>query len=1413
MADWRERLGTQGSDPWNLTQRLASEFTNVAGISFDHKTGDWSASGANAKKYWSEHPVMATIDAVSVAMPAFKWGKALKLVSTGESLAGKAWKAGRFASAVGATDEAAKGTRMFSGIYDAVKLQRENLYTNSAAERWITNPVGQAPFTKDYADLAKSFNANRFEKSAIADVAGREFAANQVAWRNSARDVLRKLQKANLAPDQHQKFVRMLEAAKDPGNVADRAELLSNFGPDATEAYGKTWGFRAKLGDEAEKVDMLDPERRIQQKHYMPLMQEKEYAESLAESEYRYGKVIEDASEESFRHREHSIEEFESKFTRDFNPANAVMRMAQAGQAVAREKYVLSLKNTGIAQESDDLFNVLLDGRTGPLGNDKIGALWGLSRDRASIVMEELKGITALRADGKTVPEERMARLFDKVGWTRLGDAAPGLKLPPRFANTYVDKAVVNDIIGSLKFSEASLLPEWYDTVMATFKMSKTTLNPAGHVRNMFGAMVFHGNATNLLNGFTSALGGWSKGRAILRDTSHPLYTKVMEAGIVESVFDPVERRQINDLIGQVSGRTKHPLGWMGDSRIADYARAGADRAGKFYRGIDEVSRVDAWAWNYERFSSANAGAVKKYAAWKAMNEAHGAKQFEREHRRVVEELRQGPIPEHAIADRMNEAPKFVPETQYPNVEFHGSGASGIRQLQRRFEGSGEGNAAFGRGHYMAQQEGIGRYYKTVGIANNSRTQYFDAAGNHLDDAALEAIHASDNLADQVGFDVGARNGVDNEGPNIALDMYTVHRQQLVTDVENIRSGLYSATDIATGARIAGVPNSEAALIGALEKDIRVFDQKIEMVNSGTYTKIVMKRNTPKGGLYKVRQIGVADDENILFDVGLEQNPGKVQRALNDLMYKVRRGEYGPDHAAIPFNSITDDTARLYKRLAQVIGEDNLQAELLRREIKGIKFLDNTSRKGHGGTYNFVTFADENIEVLAEGNRLKNSAYRDAKIMRKAQRENIKADWRAEAALDDQARDLMDARDWKPEELPRPHDAWTEEELADRAAAVATNQVHKLIPSGAGASPMAKFVRQGIPFSGFSHEAIRVWKNAMVEKPHNALFWNHFSTTTSELFGAIGGFSPEEVESARANLPYYTQNKQMMMLPVRVHGVPNFIDMSYPIPLGNITDLESDEAGFAQKALGMVGLNPVANPLFAVATATATGQDPFRLQALEPQRTERQMGVQIEGERSRYLVGLAEYTANTMLPPLLGGSAGWNIVENLRDQRQPQTGAPLEDGFLNTIATNVVGIRLQEADANTAMMNVGHDERRIQARLEDHWKKWAWAQANGDAALARATEENLHDLALQMGKDQDEADEYVADGVERRMPGELKNYSLKRIREAYARVSTTTTSTDADNAKLLNAMATRMRNDRRRAKRPKRAKRATRESR
>jgi hypothetical protein len=184
-----------------------------------------------------------------------------------------------------------------------------------------------------------------------------------------------------------------------------------------------------------------------------------------------------------------------------------------------------------------------------------------------------------------------------------------------------------------------------------------------------------------------------------------------------------------------------------------------------------------------------------------------------------------------------------------------------------------------------------------------------------------------------------------------------------------------------------------------------------------------------------------------------------------------------------------------------------------------------------------------------------------------------------------------------------------------------------------------------------------------------------------------------------------------------------------------------------------------------------------------------------------------------MLPPLMGGYATWNIVENLRQQRQPQTGALLEDGFMNTISTNVVGVRLQEADANTAMMNVGHEDRRLQSRVDEYWQKWAWGQANGDAALSRDAEENIRELALQMGKDQDQADAYVADGVETRMPGELKNYSVKRIREAYLRANSTTKANDGDNAKLLNSMAIRMRNDNRRAKRPKRDTRAKRSTR
>jgi hypothetical protein len=298
--------------------------------------------------------------------------------------------------------------------------------------------------------------------------------------------------------------------------------------------------------------------------------------------------------------------------------------------------------------------------------------------------------------------------------------------------------------------------------------------------------------------------------------------------------------------------------------------------------------------------------------------------------------------------------------------------------------------------------------------------------------------------------------------------------------------------------------------------------------------------------------------------------------------------------------------------------------------------------------------------------------------------------------------------------------------------------------------------------------------------------------------GAAAGFTPEEIQTARSNLPYYQEGKKMLMWPGAINGKPTFIDMSYLIPMANVVEIERDEQTLFGKVASLMGVNVSSNPVVASFMAATTGRDAFRNQPLAPHFTERQLGVSPEGYKTRAMVGLAEHVAATFLPPVIPpGYVGSNLLEMARGQIHPKTGQELEDGLYRTLATNLLGVRLHEADANAALLNIGHQERLLNERITEHWDRWGWAVANGRNDDAERAEKNLYELRLQRGDTPEEAMKYLRDGVGKREPGKYRNFPNKDLRAALKRLRETGVGSSPKDAAAMAEMLAASRNKRR----------------
>lgn len=336
---------------------------------------------------------------------------------------------------------------------------------------------------------------------------------------------------------------------------------------------------------------------------------------------------------------------------------------------------------------------------------------------------------------------------------------------------------------------------------------------------------------------------------------------------------------------------------------------------------------------------------------------------------------------------------------------------------------------------------------------------------------------------------------------------------------------------------------------------------------------------------------------------------------------------------------------------------------------------------------------------------------------------------------------------------------------ADEAAAWAAREVNTYMPTFMQHGAITNALRQHIPFFSFTTEAMRIWKNAMVNKPHLAFAWTHMGEMLSHAVGALQGFDGEEITAAVEGLPDYMNNKQLLMLPFKIDGKPYFMDLSYIIPLANMVEGEQADSSFFSEIVSLS-----ANPFLSVIAAGLTGVDPFSQREAQPRFTERQLGIPVHGKATRRSIGLVEHALQLVLPPLAPpGYVGTNLLELARGQVHPQTNEQLEEGVVRTLAANFLGMRAYAPTVEAQVQNVRHEQAEVNEEVQHSWDRWQMAKANGDPdAMAREVDRLL---ALKRGEGHPDPEGYVVGGIERHMPGTFQNLSTKALEEIMARIA------------------------------------------
>jgi hypothetical protein len=129
---------------------------------------------------------------------------------------------------------------------------------------------------------------------------------------------------------------------------------------------------------------------------------------------------------------------------------------------------------------------------------------------------------------------------------------------------------------------------------------------------------------------------------------------------------------------------------------------------------------------------------------------------------------------------------------------------------------------------------------------------------------------------------------------------------------------------------------------------------------------------TRTGNVYEVR-IRTSPERLLDWDKPFSQQPQAVQSALLSVMEKAKVAHYGGDReqAAISMQAFRknlqefDDTgAMVQEQIVSALGQQGASTALREAGIDGIQYLDGGSRSAGSGSYNYVVFNDELIEIV-----------------------------------------------------------------------------------------------------------------------------------------------------------------------------------------------------------------------------------------------------------------------------------------------------------------------------------------------------------------------------------------------------------------------------------------------------------------
>ena len=238
--------------------------------------------------------------------------------------------------------------------------------------------------------------------------------------------------------------------------------------------------------------------------------------------------------------------------------------------------------------------------------------------------------------------------------------------------------------------------------------------------------------------------------------------------------------------------------------------------------------------------------------------------------------------------------------------------------------GSGTGATSEGHGFYQAEAEGVRDWYK-----------------------ALFEKRSYQGLKDEYGGMAPAvQNWIGAERTKSALEA-SAYRSNAIKHAEAEVEYLSDLIDRAGGRddRFEMVENAEKIL---------------SEMKAGTF-----KAKTPKAYVYE--NLIPDEDDYLLWDKPLHEQPEKVKKALKQSGWNVDPPPSGASDTNLPYSDepVGVRGYDVYDQYAEDFGSKKAAADALRIDgIRGVKYLDQHSREAGAGTYNYVMFDPDDIDII-----------------------------------------------------------------------------------------------------------------------------------------------------------------------------------------------------------------------------------------------------------------------------------------------------------------------------------------------------------------------------------------------------------------------------------------------------------------